>query len=578
MLRIHLRALVFCAVLFPLLAAAAQPTRPLFRTGASPAHDGERTGGVLDGRLVQRVTMAEAVSMALKNNLDARIERSGIRIAHARMRFAAGAFDPVFSVRTSVESLRRLENISDQRSATGVQQDRLVNDQFTLLQGQITLQNSIRELQGLPPIPQISRLEATSGFTGVTFDTQNTHLNSGLDGRTPLGTRYSFDLETTRLRNTFSGDTREVVPQYQIFAGITVVQPLLRNFGPAANLAELRIARQTKHVQELEWKDKLSAAVQGVMAAYFDMLFGVGDMGLRRDAVTAGEKLVTQNQQRMEAGFSQPFDVQQARAQVSLDEEQFLSSKNFFMERQYLLKRLILGEFNLNDATVFMPVEIPALPVPRLDRSVFLRDAFANRPEFQQALAQADAEDIRLRFANNQLLPQLDLVGSYGLNGLSGNYGSSFDRAFRGHEPAWVIGLNLQLPLTNLQARARRAEALASREQALLRIKQTENTIGNDVDTALSRIEINRQRVDTARNTRALNDEAVRIAYRRLEEGQLSTFDIIEQQRKLYDAKSRELSARADLNKSITQLWLVTGTVLEKAGIQIAPAPAIGGP
>jgi outer membrane protein TolC len=62
----------------------------------------------------------------------------------------------------------------------------------------------------------------------------------------------------------------------------------------------------------------------------------------------------------------------------------------------------------------------------------------------------------------------------------------------------------------------------------------------------------------------------VRIAYRRLEEGQISSFDLIEQQRKLYDAKSRELAARADLNKSIVTLWQAKGTVLENCGITIA--------
>jgi outer membrane protein TolC len=55
-----------------------------------------------------------------------------------------------------------------------------------------------------------------------------------------------------------------------------------------------------------------------------------------------------------------------------------------------------------------------------------------------------------------------------------------------------------------------------------------------------------------------------------LEEGQISSFDLIEQQRRLYDAKSRELQARAELNKSITQLWLVTGTVVERAGIHFS--------
>jgi len=102
-----------------------------------------------------------------------------------------------------------------------------------------------------------------------------------------------------------------------------------------------------------------------------------------------------------------------------------------------------------------------------------------------------------------------------------------------------------------------------------LKIKQSELTVTVDVDTALSRIETSKQRVATARQTRELNEEAVRIAYRRLEEGQISSFDLIEQQRKLYDAKSRELAARADLNKSVVTLWQATGTVLENTGISI---------
>jgi hypothetical protein len=77
--------------------------------------------------------------------------------------------------------------------------------------------------------------------------------------------------------------------------------------------------------------------------------------------------------------------------------------------------------------------------------------------------------------------------------------------------------------------------------------------------------------VTTARNTTALYEEAVRISYRRLDEGQASSFDIIEQQRRLYDARSRELAAQAELNRSITQLWLVTGTILERTGVGFIP-------
>ncbi|HEX5176287.1 MAG TPA: hypothetical protein VFV83_04615, partial [Chthoniobacteraceae bacterium] len=264
MLTSRRRALMLALIfLGPILARPGAGARPPFRTGASPQHDGERAGGVFDGRPVERITLDKAITMTVTNNLDARIERTGIRIAHSRLRFAVGAFDPVFSVRTTREALRRLENVNDIRSADVVRQENFINDQFALTQAQINLQNALREQQGLPPIPALSRQETTTGFSGVTFDAQTARSSSSLEGRTPWGMRYGFEVEAIRLRNTFSGDARRVFPEYQTFAGITVVQPLLRNFGPAANLAEVRIARQNRKTQELEWRDKLAAAVQG---------------------------------------------------------------------------------------------------------------------------------------------------------------------------------------------------------------------------------------------------------------------------------------------------------------------------
>lgn len=497
--------------------------------------------------------------MALENNLDARIVRASIDIAQSRISFALGAFDPVFSLSTSRESLQRLENANDLRTSQAVQQQ-------DAIQAQTDLANALRAQQGLPPL---SREFSTTGIRATTFDVQTGRNSSQLQGRTPWGMRYGFEFEVNRLRSTFSGDTRDVIPEYQTFAGITVVQPLLRNFGPAANMAETRIARINKRIQELEWSLQVSSAVQGVMATYYDMLFGVADVGVRRDAVAADETLVAQNQRRVDVGFMQPFDVQQARAQVSEDQELLLRTKGRFLERQFELKRLVLDKLDRNDRRVFLPVELPALRVPKLDRTELLAQAFQNRPEFQQALARADSEDVRIRFARNQALPQVDLFATYGVNGLADSWTDSLETAFQGREPSLSVGLNIQVPLLNMQGRARLAEARSAKEQAILRIKQTELTISADVDTILSRIELNRQGLDTARKTRELNDEAVRIAYRRLEEGQLSSGDVLEQQRLLYNAKSRELAARADLNKSITQLWLVTGTVLQKMGIRL---------
>jgi outer membrane protein TolC len=272
----------------------------------------------------------------------------------------------------------------------------------------------------------------------------------------------------------------------------------------------------------------------------------------------------------LELGFMSPIDVQQARAQVSLDEEQLLLAKNLFMERQLSLRRLITNDGRNSASRVFLPVQTPHLDVPQIDREKLLTLAFNKRQDYMAAVTDAEKQSVRLRFAKNQAWPNLDLVGTYGYNGLGSTWEEARDRASSSQAPQWSFGVQFSMPLGRVQGRAQLDAIKGLQQQAILRIKQSELTVTVDVDTAISRIETNRQRLVTARNTRELNEEAVRIAYRRLEEGQLSSFDLIEQQRKLYDARSRELSARADLNRAVISLWVATGTVLENTGVTVA--------
>lgn len=561
---------------------------------------------VFAGTPTERITLQQAIEMALKNNLEVQFERVGIDVERARMRFAVGAFDPVFAFQAQRQSVIRAQDISNPSTAQAISQQTqlqlqlnqaaqqlnsqlLFAQQQTLNQGSLTsaqLQqqlgqvNQIRNLQGLPSIaldedllqqqPLLLQQQAiiTPELNNeVVLNQRSEVIQTSLQGRTPIGTRYSFEASSNRFRNTFANDPNPVDTLNEASLSITLVQPLLRGFGTGANLAELRVARLNKQIQTLEWKQNVSAAVQGVMATYYDMLAALRDIEVRQSAIAADSQLVDLYRRRVELGFSSPIDIQQAQVAVSTDREQLLAAKNTFLERQFALKRLILKEFQIDDASIFMPENAPRLTPPPIDRSAILRTAFERRYDYQTAILTAEAQDVRLAFARNQLLPQLDIFATGGLNGLSDSFTSSFDRAASGETPQWTIGLQLQFPLGNVQPRAQLAVAKGLKEQAILRIKQSELTVGVDVDTVLSRLQTFRQRTESARETRALGEEAVRVAYRRLEEGLISAYDIIEQQRRLYDARSRELAAQAELEKAVTQLWLVTSTVLERQGI-----------
>jgi outer membrane protein TolC len=577
------------------------PPATSFTPDAAPAD----MVAIFDGRPTEKLTLRQAIELALKNNLDAKYEHTGIAIQRAQIKFAAGAFDPVFVMSGQHQELREAQDTNNPSSVTEVNQQQqlqlqlnqaaqtlnaqvinaqnnalaIASAQQSVLANNLAGLNAQRAVLGEQPL-SLTGLSAlnptllnqvpllTPNLNEIVILNQvNTQASTGFQGRTSIGTRYAISASLIDSRNTFTGNIAPVFTLDQTALLLQVQQPLLKNFGKDANLNDLRSAKLNTKVQTLTWKQAVSTSVQGVMAAYYDMLAALKDIQVRQEAITADSRLVDLYRRRVDLGFGSPFDISQAEVAVSTDHEALLVSKNNFLERQFALKRLIVSSFEVTDGRIFFPESTPNLTPPTTDRGQLLHTAFENRYDFRATLLNADLQDIRLKYAKNQLLPQLDLIGSYGLNGLTGGTTTPEDALFTGHQPQWSIGIQFQYPLGNRAARAQYDAFIAQKDQAIIRIKQSEIAVGVDVDTVISRIETSRQRVEAAQKTRELGEQAVRIAYRRLEEGQISAYDITEQQRKLYDARSRELGAQAELNKAVTLLWQVTGTVLTHENI-----------
>lgn len=559
------------------LLAAALTLLPLLGERAR----GENLMFPADGRNTEVLTLERAIEMALSNNLDARYDRVTMKIDRERIRYAWGAFDPKLALNVGRESTLRPQNQVNISAADAARQQQAFTAQQELTQAiqlntaAIQAQNALLNGQPVPSTPDSGTPTTGSGGTTGTdqsfllYDQQNIRASTGLESRTPFGTRFSLSVEANRFRAGIKGEDQQDIPEFVSFAGISVTQPLLRDFGPAANLVDVRVARKNREVSFLSWQLRVINTVQTVMVTYLEMLYAIANVRVRQEALEADQQLAYENQRRFELGFMSPLDVRQAQVAVSTDEEELLSAKNFFMERQFALKRQILSELDLEDNRLFMPTGGLRDEVPRINRTELMRTAYAKRLDYQSALKEAEVQDIRIRFARNQLWPRVDLVGTYGYNGLSDSYGSSLSEALRGDAPQFTLGVVASVPLGNVEARAQLAAIKGFKEQAILRIKQTELTVSVDVDTVISRIQTNLQRVTTSRESRRLGEEAVRVGRKRLEEGQISSFDILEVQRRLYDARTRELAAMAELNKSVVQLGLATGTLLEKQGITL---------
>ena len=476
------------------------------------------------------LTLNEAIQLALANNLGARVERLQETIEDSRVIGRKAEFDPVFTLSGLYEGIEKPQN-TQEFVATQTAAD-----------------------------PRTSRL----------FDEENMRFDTALKGKTLLGTEYEFTVELNSLKNTLNIDRPPVLyyPEYESFAGLRLTQPLLRDFGPEVQLAGLRVAQTDRRLATLAWKLKVTQVVAAVMKNYYDLVFASDDTVIKAENIGRARTLEDQNRTRVKNGVGSELEVQQAAVAASVREEELISAEYLQKEKGNLLLRDLVADLDPSSVPVVRPAHRLGSSVPTLERGDLMRDAVAHRIEYQQAQEQIGKQEIKLKFARNQLWPRLDLIGSLGANGLnSSDTSSALGDSFDGSHPAWSVGLMVTVPLGNRQAKAQLKEVQTEKEQLLLSFKQLEIDLALQVDTAATRVETSHRRLATTRQSVTATEATLDAENKRLTQGVGVSFNILEAQKDLASATSRELAARADLNKSLVDLWLSTGTLLSRLNI-----------
>ena len=486
--------------------------------------------------LFEDLSLMEAILLGVANNLGAKVEKLQETIEDTRIMGRKAEFHPAFSISGLYESVEKPQNTQE----------------FVATQSALN--------------PRTSRI----------FEEENYRFKTAIKGKTPLGTEYEFAVELNSLRNTLNIDRPPSLfyPEYESFAGLRLTQPLLRDFGPAVQYAGLRVAQVDRRLASLAWRLKVSQVVASIARNYYDVAFSAGDTVIKRQNISRARQLEGINRKRMDKGVGSLIDVQQATVAASVREEELISSEYTQKEKANLLLRDLISDLDVESIPKINVTHRFTANVPPLSRTGLLRHAFANRVEYLQAKQQLEKHNIKIAFAKNQLLPRVDLIGSFGANGLNGSRGSAFGDAFEAGNPAWSVGIAVTLPLGNHAAKAQFKEVATEKEQMLLSFKQLEIDLALQVDTAVARIETSQRRLGTTRNSITASQATLDAEAKRLEQGVGVSFNILEAQRDVGGAESRELAAKADLNKALIDLWLATGTLLDHFGIVLEEEPA----
>ena len=484
--------------------------------GASAAHAAQE---------LKAVSLDDCLKLALQKNLDIRIAYFNPRQSLSQYRQTFSGYDPVFatSARQNFRTSAGVGNPGD----------------FIPPGGESWSESYSLGLQGLAP--------------------------------TETGLRYSLQSGMVRNNNVFfATPTRPEINSgffYSPFASLDLTQPLLRDFWIDSTRMMVQVNKLGIGRSEQGARRQVITVVAQVALAYHDLIAARENVRVQRKAVETAERRLTEQKKRVEVGALAPLDEKQSEAEVYRAKADLLQSEARLGDASTNLRNLINDDLGGWDNVLLNPtLQLTAEPVA-FDKKDSWHKALTLSPDIVDARIQLDSQKVRLKFTKNQLFPQLDLLGGYGVVGAEPEFGSSLNDLSDRKLPNHYAGLRLSFPLSNRNARESHKQNKLEQERLLLSYKRIEQNLMRDIDISIRSARTSFERVNAARKQREFAAQALDAEEKKLANGKSTAFQVLQIQRDLTSAEASEINALSDYNKELYRLSQAEGDILNKLGI-----------
>jgi len=485
-----------------------------------------------------RLTVDEAVRLALQNNPDLKADRLDPQISDTRIAFATSAFKPSFN--TSVQRNNQLQ----------------------------------------PPagflVPTPTRNDAVTS-------------NAGFSQRLPwFGTSYSASWNAVHTNS--DSFLNAYNPLLQSGLLVNVSQPLLRNFFTDSARHDLETSRVNRDIAGTRLSESVVRTTAAVKTAYWNLIAARANVEARQKALDLAQELVRVNKARVDVGQSPPLDMVSAQAEAASNEEQLIVAQTAIKEAEDRLRLLILDTSERDTWTVQLePTDSPPIGLPAPDLDAAVATALRDRADLARTRKEIENTRTALKYAGNQRLPDVRVNAAYQANGLGGtqvlrsggfpgtivgsgdvtDFGSVLNQLFGRDYPTWTVGLSVSYPIGQSADDANYARARLETTQSQERLKSAEARVIQQVRDAGWKIEMNAKRILTTRAARELAEQRLDAEQKRLDVGLSTSFLVIQAQRDFTQAKTNELSAVLAYD-----LALVDFDALQQAAPAATPAAA----
>ena len=558
---------------------------------------------VQDGKI--RLSLADAVTLALENNYDIAIARINLDIADTDL-LRARSGQTLRGVSTGLVT-GTLGGSSPTISGGGGP-----GGTATAAGGGGTgVSGLVLSTNGGGPLPynydplltgtvqyeSSSTPQSTIFLTGSNSLSQKTETyNFGYQQGFGTGTLLNVTFNNSRLTTNNTNSTFS--PSLQSSFRAQGTQHLLQGFGVGLNNRFIVQAKNDRRITDSAFRQQVIYTVSQVETIYWALVSAYEDEQAKERALQQSTQLTADNRKQLEIGTLAPLDVVNSDASVASDKQALITSQSNLEYQQLIMKQAIARNLNdqeLSNAPVIPTDRVGLDRLPEEDMSVedLVKQAYANNPTIEQDVLDLKNNEITIKAFRNGLLPSVDAYGFYGGSGLGGarnpvynpiltggnappvvesGYGTVLQNTVNNNFPDYGVGVNINIPLRNRAAQADQARSQMEYRQTQMRLQQVYIQTRINVINGQYALTNDRASVQSAQAARDFAAQSLDAEQKKYKLGASTTANVLSQERNLATAENNLISATAAYARDRVSLEQILSNTLDRYGISLAEA------
>jgi outer membrane protein TolC len=336
-----------------------------------------------------------------------------------------------------------------------------------------------------------------------------------------LSARIHEDVQTLSLTalglksNVFPFPVPKVIGPFNYFDARASVTQSLFNF---SDLEKERAATEGLKSAQYSFKDARELVVLAVGNAYLMAIAASARIETADAQVKNAQALYNKAADQFKAGLSPAIDALRSQVEFQTRQQQLIAARNDFAKQKLSLGRVI----GLPSGQEFVLTEkVPYQSLTPLPIDIYLQRAYTTRSDYQAAVAQVRAAELRRKGATAEHYPSLDVNANYGDVGVTPAHSNG----------TWQVDGGITIPIfAGGKTHSDVLEAESQLKQARSQLNDLRGRIDFEVRASLLDLNSAADQVEVARSSVDLADQAFTQSSDRFAAGVTDNLEVVQSQ------------------------------------------------